>query len=102
MTAVFALQRKKLGCVKSLQNFCKICLFSLQNFAFWMQNLRFIFAKNRGDRKTKLQLGIHLGFAILGLHGRAIKLGVNALGPSLDERCFCMKAVNDLLRYYVA
>ena len=50
MTAVFALQRKKLGCVKSLQNFCKICLFSLQNFAFWMQNLRFFFAKNRGDR----------------------------------------------------
>ena len=30
-----------------------------------------------------------------------IKLGVNALGPSLDERCLCMKAVNDLLRYYV-
>ena len=50
MTAVFALQRKKLGCVKTLQNFCKICLFSLQNFAFWMQNLRFFFAKNRGDR----------------------------------------------------
>ena len=30
-----------------------------------------------------------------------IKLGVNALEPSLDERCLCMKAVNDLLRYYV-
>ena len=33
-----------------MQNFRKICLFSLQNFAFWMQNLTFFFAKNRGDR----------------------------------------------------
>ena len=53
MTAVFALQRKKLGCVKSLQNFCKICLFSLQNFAFWMQNLRFFFCKKpRGQNQA--------------------------------------------------
>ena len=49
-TAVFVLRRKKLGCQKTLQNFRKICLFSLQNFAFWMQNLRLFFAKNRGDR----------------------------------------------------
>ena len=49
-TAVFVLRRKKLGCQKTLQNFLKICLFSLQNFAFWMQNLRLFFAKNRGDR----------------------------------------------------
>ena len=48
-TAVFVLRRKKLGCQKTLQNFRKICLFSLQNFAFWMQNLRLFFAKNRGD-----------------------------------------------------
>ena len=63
VTAVFALQRKKLGCVKTLQNFCKICLFSLQNFAFWMQNLRLFFAKNRGDstmveRDERVQLRI--------------------------------------------
>ena len=35
-----------------MQNFRKICLFRLQNFAFWMQNLRFVFAKNRGDRSV--------------------------------------------------
>ena len=49
-TAVFALRRKKLGCQKTLQNFRKICLLSLQNFAFWMQNLRLFLAKNRRDR----------------------------------------------------
>ena len=48
---------KKLGSVKTLQNFCKICLFSLQNFAFWMQNLRFFFQKTAGtDRRLTWQV----------------------------------------------
>ena len=45
MIAVFAQQRKKLDCVKKLQNFRKICLFQLAKFCIWMQNLRFFLAK---------------------------------------------------------
>ena len=57
MTAAFALQRKKLGSVKTLQNFCKICLFSLQKFVFWMQNLRFFLPKTAGtDRRLTWQV----------------------------------------------
>ena len=50
---------KKLGSVKTLQNFCKICLFSLQNFSFWMHNLRFFGKKNSGtDRRLTWQVSV--------------------------------------------
>ena len=48
---------KKLGSVETLQNFCKICLFSLQNFSFWMHNLTFFGKKNSGtDRRITWQV----------------------------------------------
>ena len=52
---VFALHRKNLGCVKILQIFANFAFLSMQNFAFWMRNLIFLFAKiNRGDRPSKI------------------------------------------------
>ena len=47
---------KEIRLCKNIAKFRKICLFRLQNFAFWMQNLRFVFAKNRGDRYKKPRL----------------------------------------------
>ena len=47
-TVVFALQREKLGCVKRLQNFRKICPFQLAKFC----NFRFFFAKKKTKKKN--------------------------------------------------